>query len=514
MSSVLASPAAPSQHEAPHAPEARPLWLDAAGWLMYATAMVWIALLLPADAFHPDSANFVLAIGALGIWRYSLRVVHFIRAMLFVHREYPRVRRQVQALGADAAPSHVYLMVTSFRIDAQTTADVYRATIEEGMRCGWPCTVIASIVEMSDERIVLELWRRLAPPAERMRLKIVRIPGTGKRDGLAQGFRAISRDMPAEDAVVAVIDGDTLLEPGVVAKTAPYFKVLPTVGGLTTNEFCKVEGSYIMSEWHKLRFAQRHLNMCSMALTRRVLTLTGRMSLFRAPIVTDPRFIEDVQHDHLDHWRLGRFKFLTGDDKSSWYSLMRLGWDTWYVPDAAISTVEHPPHRNFIRASRQLMFRWYGNSLRQNGRALALGPSHLGWFTYYVLLDQRILMWTGLLGLALALVASIKFSVMFLVSFLLWVMLTRLLMTFLLVLSGHRIGPAFPLLLYYNQIFGSIVKIHVSFCLDQQSWTRQKTKLAVSGDRFQTAFNWWSSHLLMFAAVSVFAAVVLAMVEL
>src|SRR3546814_7712485 len=72
----------------------------------------------------------------------------------------------------------------------------------------------------------------------------------------------------------------------------------------------------------------------------------------------------------------------------------------------------------------------------------------------------------------------------------------------LLLLSGHPIGPAFPLLLYYNQIVGSIVKIHVSFRLDQQSWTRQRTKLAASGDAFQTRFNWWSSQLLMFAAVS------------
>src|SRR3546814_12213070 len=106
-----------------------------------------------------------------------------------------------------------------------------------------------------------------------MRLKIVRIAGTGKRDGLAQVFRAISRDMPDPDAVVAVIDGDTLLEPGVVNKTAPFFKLMPGVGGLTTNEFCTVDGRYVMSDWHKLRFAQRHPNMCSMALTRLVLTL-------------------------------------------------------------------------------------------------------------------------------------------------------------------------------------------------------------------------------------------------
>src|SRR3546814_14647540 len=91
------------------------------------------------------------------------------------------------------------------------------------------------------------------------------------------------------------------------------------------------------------------------------------------------------------------------------------------------------------------MFRWYGNSLRQNGRALGLGPSRLGWFTYYVLLDQRILMWTGLLGLALAIAASIQFgSIMFVVSFALWVGMTRLLMDWLRPLSGHPIGTAFP----------------------------------------------------------------------
>src|SRR3546814_11710228 len=100
-----------------------------------------------------------------------------------------------------------------------------------------------------------------------------------------------------------------------------------------------------MSEWHKLRFAQRHINMCSMALSKRVLTMTGRMSVFRATVVTNPDFIADVESDSLQHWRLGRFKFLTGDDKSSWFSLMRLGYDTFYVPDAAINTVEHPPEK-------------------------------------------------------------------------------------------------------------------------------------------------------------------------
>ena len=491
----------------------RAVLFDIGGWLLYGGALMFLVLMLPRDAFVPGSRIYVFAIGMLGLWRYGLRGVHLVRSMVFLHWTFPRARREADRLGATAAPSHVYLLVTSFRIEAATTAMVYRSVIEEAIACGWPTTVVASIVEMGDQRLILDMWERLDPPA-RVRLKLVRIAGTGKRDGLALGFRSISRDMPASDAVVAVIDGDTLLEHGVIARTVPFLKLMPSIRDLTTNEFCKVQGSYTMSEWHKLRFAQRHLNMCSMALTKRVLTLTGRMSLFRADIVTDARFIHDVQNDALDHWRLGRFKFLTGDDKSTWYSLMRLGWDTYYVPDAAVSTVEHPPDPRFLAASRQLMFRWYGNSLRQNSRALALGPRRLGWFTYYVLFDQRILMWTGLLGLALALAASVRFSILYLLTFVLWVGITRLFMSLVLLASGHRVGPMFPVLLYYNQVVGSLTKISVFFRLDQQSWTRQKTTLDRNLDPFQRGFNRWSSFAMIFSAASVFAAAVMYVMSL
>jgi len=486
--------------------------IAACGWALYVLALLTSALMLPAEAFVPGSRMYICAIGMLGAWRYGTRAVHFIRGMLFLHVAFPRARRAADKLPPEQAPSHVYLLVTSFRIETSTTAAVYRSVIEEAIGCGWPTTIVCSIVEMGDQRLILELWERANAP-ERVRLKIARVAGTGKRDGLALGFRAISRDMPDDRAVVAVIDGDTVLELGVIARTAPFLSLMPSVGGLTTNEFCKVEGSYTMSEWHKMRFAQRHLSMCSMALTKRVLTLTGRMSLFRASIVTDPRFIHDVQHDELSHWRLGRFQFLTGDDKSSWYSLMRLGWDTYYVPDAGISTVEHPPDPRFVAASRKLMFRWYGNSLRQNSRALALGPGQLGWFTWYVLIDQQISMWSSLLGPGLAMAESIQFSPLHLLGFVCWVGITRLLMTLSLLASGHSIGPLYPFLLYYNQIVGSLTKVNVSFHLDQQSWTRQKTTLARDLDAFQRRFNRWSSPALVFAAASIFIAAVLCIVS-
>ncbi|PVZ12393.1 MULTISPECIES: glycosyltransferase family 2 protein [unclassified Pseudomonas] len=485
--------------------------LQAAGWLFYLCALMVLALMLPERLFNPDSKDFIFLVGAVGIWRYSMGAIHFVRGMIFLYIVYPWLKRKAQALGDATDPTHVYLMVTSFRIDAGTTAAVYGSVIREAINCGYPTTVVCSLVEMSDELLVKALWERLNPP-ERVSLDFVRIPGTGKRDGLAYGFRAISRHLPDANSVVAVIDGDTVLAEGVVRKSVPWFAMYPNVGGLTTNEFCEVRGGYIMSEWHKLRFAQRHINMCSMALSKRVLTMTGRMSMFRATVVTDPSFIADVESDSLQHWRLGRFKFLTGDDKSSWFSLMRLGYDTFYVPDAKINTVEHPPEKSFIKASRKLMYRWYGNNLRQNSRALGLGMQRLGVFTSVVLFDQRVSMWTSLLGLTTAIIAGIKYHAAYLMAYFLWIGITRLILTLLLSLSGHRIGPAYPIILYYNQIVGALMKIYVFFRLDKQSWTRQPTALKRDLASFQQWFNTWSSRTMTFSAGSIFVAFLFAII--
>jgi glycosyltransferase Alg8 len=486
-------------------------WNSVFGWSLLLSFIGVLALIVPPTVFDWNHPDFILVIGAIGIWRYSVGMIHYVRALIFLYLVFPIHRHMARQALANNPPSRIYLMVTSFRIDAMTTAMVYDSVIREAMQCGYKATIIASIVELSDELILKTLWEK-HQPAEPVNLKIVRIPGTGKRDGLASGFRAIARDMPGKSDLVVVVDGDTLLEPEVVTRCVPYFSLFPNVGALTTNEYCDVLGSYWMAQWHKLRFAQRHIGMSSMGLAKRVLTLTGRMSMFRASIVTEQEFINDVENDYLDHWRLGRFRFLTGDDKSSWFSLMRQGWDTYYVPDAVVRTVEHPPDRKFLRAASKLMFRWYGNSLRQNSRATSLGLHRLGPLTSYVLWDQRISMWTSLLGLTAAILAAAKYSIVYLIMYILWISITRTIVTLLLRASGHRISPAFPLMLYFNQIYGSIVKIYVFFRLDKQSWTRQKTRLKHSDNSFQTIFNRISPSIMTIAAVSAFIAIILHMI--
>ena len=90
---------------------------------------------------------------------------------------------------------------------------------------------------------------------------------------------------------------------------------------------------------------------------------------------------------------------------------------------------------------------------------------------------------------------------------LLWIGITRLILTIMLLCSGHNVGPAYPLILYYNQIIGALMKIYVFFRLDKQSWTRQPTALKRDLASFQQWFNTWSSRTMTFSAASIFVAV-------
>ena len=485
------------------------------GWIFLFALIALASEMVNPEYLDPAHHKFIFFLGAIGIWRYSNAAIHFCRGMYFLHWKFPRLRKKIDSMGDSALPEHLFMVVTSFRIPTSTTYKVYRSVFREAFSLPIPCTVIASIVEKGDENFIREILRAEIGERDDVKLVIVRARGTGKRDGLAHAFRALSRQMPLENSVVGVVDGDTIMLPGCVEKAIKVFSVLPTVGGLTTNEYCDVEGGKVVKEWHTMRFVQRHINMCSMALSKRVLTLTGRLSFFRASVMTDPEFIRDVEADYLNHWRLGKFQFLTGDDKSSWFSLMRAGWDTYYVPDSNTLTVEHPPDNNFFRATRQLMFRWYGNSLRQNFRATSLlGFSRLKAFTMYVLYDQRVSMWTCLMGLSASVVAGVVFGVEYLLVYFFWVLLSRTVVTLLFFFSGHPVDASYPFVLYYNQIVGSVMKVYAMFHMDQQSWTRQKTTLSNRNADTDILINRWSSKVMMLSAIAVFLGVITVLIEL
>ena len=442
--------------------------------LLYVSALTALALQLPTVALDPGSTQFVLILGVIGIWRYSWGGLHFVRSLIYRGWVFPRWRAEADALGDRARPSHLYLLVTSFRIDTETTRRVYRSVIEEAIRYGAPTTIVASVVEMSDQRLMKALFHSYRPPAH-IRLVCVRVAGTGKRDGLASAFRAISLQRPPVGSIAAVIDGDSMLSPGLLGKCVPFFKLRPNLGALTTDEICEVEGRPVFRNWYSMRFAQRHIGMSSIGMSRRVLTLTGRMSMFRAELLTDPSFISAVEVDWIDHWRLGRFRFLTGDDKSSWFWMLKNGYEMYYIPDALVVTIETPPEPNFVRASVTLMRRWFGNMLRTNARAIMLGPRPMGLFTWWCVVDQRMSMWTTLIGPVGVVLGSFLVTPFALFYYLAWIGFTRYVLTISLLSARKTVSATYPFLLYYNQLVGSVVKTVILFRLDRQKWTRQKT---------------------------------------
>lgn len=280
-------------------------------------------------------------------------------------------------------------------------------------------------------------------PPDHVRLKLVRIKGTGKRDGLVAGFHAISNSLVnLEKSVVAVIDGDSILTPGTLEKCYRLFHLYPRLGALTTDEICSLDGegrfTGLYRRWYNLRLPCGRCYMSSMGLSRRVLTLTGRISMFRGNIVGDPKFIDRIKFDYIDHWRLGRFLFLTGDDKSSWYHVLKEGWEMFYIPDVVVKTIETPPHDNFFAGARMLMQHWFGNMLRTNVRARKVPINKSGFFTLWNLIDQRVSMWTSLFGFVGVILSSIVAGPwMIIMAFITWILFMRYIMTLLLAMF-HR----------------------------------------------------------------------------
>jgi glycosyltransferase Alg8 len=250
--------------------------------------------------------------------------------------------------------------------------------------------------------------------------------------------------------------------------------------------------------------------MQSHALSGRVLTLTGRMSIFRGDDVVDNEFIRLLEADYLNHWLWGRFRFLSGDDKSTWYCLLKRGGRMTFVPDAigyTIEVIKGSPYRRMVENYR----RWSGNMLRNGARAIALGPRAMPFFIWWCILDQRIAMWTMLVSPMLAVAAGLINGINYLIAYALYLAISRMLLSLLLYSYARRVDLSFPFLLFANQVVNASVKVYILWRLAKQKWANRGDQRAgfEAGDWTARAREWMASYLTVLSVATLFLCVML-----
>ncbi|MBX2863106.1 MAG: glycosyltransferase family 2 protein [Leptolyngbyaceae cyanobacterium MAG.088] len=446
----------------------------------------------------------LVSLGFVGLWRWSWFLLRMARARYYLHRVFPHLRHRAASVPVEELP-HMCFLVPTYKEQPWITERVFKAIVDEAKTLVQPTTVLVNSSGKSENAAIRAIINREDPEQRWIRL-IQMTQKDGKRKAMADSLRRLSElNLPA-DTVIALMDGDSELLPGTLRRCLPFFRLLPKVGALTTDELPVVEGSYFFSEWFHLRFAQRHMQMCSDSLSNKVMCLTGRFSLFRAEAALQSSFAEQLEQDYLNDWLWGRFKFLSGDDKSTWYWLLRHKYDMFYVPDAIVNSIETLSGSVVDRAYNN-MRRWYGNMLRNNGRAISLGPRTTGWFTWYSLWDQRISFWTCLITPGFLLVSLIQGYWKAAAVVIFWVICSRSLM--LLLTFWGRISNLklihFPLLLL-SQWGGSLVKIWTQMNLAQQKWTNRGSQtISAHGQGLEKTVKLGTSRLLLYIQLFVFS---------
>ncbi|HEY9649616.1 MAG TPA: glycosyltransferase, partial [Coleofasciculaceae cyanobacterium] len=262
------------------------------------------------------------------------------------------------------------------------------------------------------------------------------------------------------------------------------------------------------SEWFHLRMSQRHYQMCSVSLSNKIMCLTGRFSLFRAEAALHASFANQLEMDTLDDWLWGRFKFLSGDDKSTWYWLLKRGYDMIYIPDVIVYSIE-TISGSFADRAYQNMRRWFGNMLRNSDRAIALGPWKNGFFLWYCFIDQRISYWTSLFtpGVLLILLLQAQWVAVLLVIS--WILFSRSLML-LFIFWGRqsRLTPIHLPLLLLGQWAASLVKIWTQMNLAQQKWSnRGNQSISAEGSGLKRVAKIGTSRFLFVSQLFTFAVI-------
>ncbi|MFM1769799.1 MAG: hypothetical protein RJA22_2328 [Verrucomicrobiota bacterium] len=457
--------------------------------------------------------HVLLALGGIACWRWAWFILQNGRAIYYRYWVFPRLRRAALRAVAEHGPvPEVVVLATTYHEKPWITFPVFESIFRE-LAALEGITRRSRVVVVTggedDDEAIQRIYNwcsdNLAPVESALwPPELVLLRGDkGKRPALATGMQEIARGNPGPDGVVIILDGDTLLGPDLLKKVLPLFRLPDEVHAVTTNENGFVKGPAWFAEWTSLRFGLRHRSMCSISLSGKLLCLTGRFSVFRASIATNPSFREQVERDTIHHWLWGSFEMLSGDDKSTWYWLARHGKRMLYVPDAMVTTYEVVTGSALHRALANVR-RWSGNSVRHSWRAIRLGPSVVGGFAWWCLVDQRLTMATVLFGPAVAVLAFALGRYELVAGYLLWILFSRISHAAIAWRQGRRVSVYYVPLQIVSDWATALMKWWVLFHPAKQNWFNRgkRTLNTTQGSAFYGLRTGFAHYLYGFACVS------------
>jgi glycosyltransferase Alg8 len=430
--------------------------------------------------FLPESAReipleSIAVLGFIGMWRYLWLITHCIRAAVYEYLVYPKMQFQASQLPEEQKyADRVFFLIPTWKEKPAVTRRMLQSVLTEAADIPSEVYVFVNSGSEEEDDLFREVYREFKG-ADNVKMEYIRQVG-GKRQGMADCLYRLSEFDIHDSDIVALMDGDTVLGRGIMRRCLPLFGLRPKLDAITTDNISVTEGHWLYRKWYTLRFSMRHRYMKSLSLSNQLQVLTGRFSLFRARECVKSEFIASLENDRIKHWLHGEIQFVTGDDKSTWYTLLKKGSEMLYVPDAIIYCMEDSGPRPF-RTSIQKMHRWFGNMLRNNGRAIGLGLATQRPFVWWCHVDQRLSMYTSLLGPLSAIWAAVWLSPYYLLIYCILVLMVRTVYILILSFEGHRLSLVDIPMLLYTQWIGSIVKIYTLFHLHHQKWDSHRTNM-------------------------------------
>ncbi len=413
---------------------------------------------------RPEYAAIALGLGVIGVWRHGWGLINFARALIFNRQTFRGARPVARAY---------YNLAILLPVYSQTDdmLEAVAAGIVHSVR-SVPGRVLVACAYKSDAQ--KQLLSQAIEGESDVVMRFVRQVGLGKREAMADALNLMKTSFPAgPDCFVLLMDGDTILTPDAIRRSIGEMQTDHNIGAVCVNEVPLIEGDVLFTAWRWLRSVQRNQIMSSFGLSRRILVLTGRFSMYRSDILLQTEVINRIRKDFLllqDQY----ISLLTGDDKTTWLEVLRRGYDMCYLPDAFIYPIEQQDSKkSFIKETIALTTRYSGNMARANlhldAWRGATGKLHF----QYGLLDQRISMWTSLLTPLVLLILLLFESFDMFILFLTYALLIKNLQALALLATSRAYDPYFPYLIFYNQIMSSAVKVFTFAFLHRQRWNNQ-----------------------------------------